>query len=112
MNVSLDHSIRNMHTDEDITFNSINIGEHTCNVNRTESNVYLLTDFSDVIPKYSAEHGLYLELRDFGLVSLNKSVANKMLIENARTMSDDEYYSTYVAKKTPFVTYLNRANIC
>lgn len=92
----------------DIKFSPISVGDHACNANRKEENLYLLSSFSDVVPKYNSEYGPHLELTSKKspepiIVPLNNTVTSGMLIENYQKMTDDEYYNTFVEKKKEFI---------
>lgn len=89
-------------------FTPVTIGEHNCNVNRTD--LKLLINFSDAVPHFSDEFGPHLQICPKNdkpiIVPLNGSVANGMLIKDGDKMSDSEYYNKFVELKKPVVETL------
>ena len=95
----------------DIKVNPITIWEHNCNINRSESDLKILANFSDALPKFSDELGPHLEIypKNGGkptIVPLNYGVTNGMLIKNSKNMTDEEYYKAFVECKKPIVETL------
>lgn len=104
-----------MKSNNDNQMTGITIGEHHCNINRSESEIANLTlnNFSDAIPIYTKASGVNLEINPKPpstvppfIIKLNNSVTNGLIIPNSKAMSDDEYYSAFVSRKKAFVTDL------
>jgi superfamily II DNA/RNA helicase len=98
----------------DIKFSPINIGEHTCNVNRRlGENLNLLLDFTDAVPYFDLENGPHLKFKtkktgDVTIVPLNNHVASGMIIPNSKNMNDEEYFKCFVEEKKRVVEDLIR----
>ena len=95
----------------DIKLNAITIAEHNCNINRAENELYILANFSDVMPKFTEEIGSHFEIitkngNKTVVVPLNNSVTNGMLIKNFKNMTDEEYYRAFIEQKKPVVENL------
>ena len=99
----------------DIKFEPITINDHAFNVNRKyeEGNLNLLLDFADMMPHFDKEHGLHLKISSPKsakptIVTLSDYVASRMLIQGADSMNDEEFYNTFVEKKSIIVDHLIR----
>jgi superfamily II DNA/RNA helicase len=94
---------------EKVEFYPVSIGVHNCNVNRkTDEDLHLIHNFSDASPEYSNEYGPHLKLYQKNttkpdIIPLNSHIASAMLIKDGKNMSDEKYFSTFVAKKKEFV---------
>ncbi|MEM0354149.1 MAG: DEAD/DEAH box helicase [Thermoplasmata archaeon] len=90
-------------------FISVTIGKSVYNVNRKEDEVYLLTNFEDIIPCYSSEYGVHIRLSNKNInkpnliVPLRKCVLKNLLIPDASKLSDEEFFKKFVEIKKPIV---------
>ena len=111
-----DHNSENLEFAEnilDIMFISHKVGEHNCNINRGKEDVQHLFNFDHASPKFSPEHGPYLEIvsknsNKPAIMHLNNSVAQGMLVENSKNMTDEEYYEAFISQKKVLVDTLIR----
>lgn len=91
-----------------IKFTPLTVSGENCNVNRQEHELVLLNDFGNAIPYYNKEDGLHLRVisKKTGkpiIVPLDVSVTYGLMIDNAKGMTEEEYYTEFTRVKTEFL---------
>ena len=104
----MDQIFNNDVSDIYINLTPILVGIHNCNVNRLDQDLVRLVDFSDTFPFYDKENGLHFKITSKKsnkpiIVHLNEHVAQGLLMDNTKKMTQDEYFNTFVEQKTIYL---------
>lgn len=103
------------YSDDDVKpqtqFETIEIGDFICNINRPKDDFYLLDTFENILPVINENSRPFIKLRAFesdniSELPLNNTVLCRMLIDGASDMNDEQYFKSFYDAKLPVISQI------